>query len=73
MEFTKQKALEMWRPGDGAAIAAAVGISRQAVHYWKKSGKGKSEHEDAILAACAKRFMFRRRVPGFVVVDAATV
>lgn len=71
MEFTKQKALELWQPGDGAAIAAAVGITRQAVHWWKNGGT--SKHEAAILSACADLFKHRRRVPGFVVVDAAHI
>ena len=69
--MTREKALELWQSGDGAAIAAAVGITRQAVHVWRYGGG--SKHEAAILEACSKRFAGRRRVPGFVVVDAGHI
>lgn len=64
----KEKILSLWQPGDDAAIANKVGVSRQAVRYWRIKGKT-SEYDEAILAACLERFRNRKLVRRLVPVE----
>jgi hypothetical protein len=66
--MTKEQVLALWRFGDDSAAARHIGITQQAVQYWRTKGK-KSKYEDEIIRWAQERFKNRRRKKSFVVVD----
>lgn len=68
--MTKKQALELWMEGDGAAIADALGISKQVVSRWKNTPGATTTMEKEILAFCAVRFRGRRLVKRLVPIEA---